>query len=127
MNKNSDWDLDLEFGKKFEQKLKSLLESKGKIEVKTERDTWKRTGNIVIEIRGRNDRESGISVTKADWRFHILSYEGDVKGMICLPVDKLKRICKEMVKKKVARVTMGGDDGVTQIILIPINKILEYV
>ena len=92
MNKNSDWDLDLEFGEKFEQKLKSLLESKGKIEVKTERDTWKRTRNIAIEIRGRGGRKSGISITKADWWFHILSYEGKIKGMLCLPVEELKSV-----------------------------------
>ena len=126
MNKDNRFDLDLKFGQDYEQKLEDLLKNKGKIEVKTERDIWKTTGNIAIEIRCRG-KASGISGAKADWWFHILSYEGDIKGMICFPVDKLKRICKDMVKKKVAKVTMGGDDGVTQIILVPINKILEYV
>ena len=64
MNKNSDWDLDLEFGKKFEQKLKSLLESKGKIEVKTERDTWKRTGEVGLLVKQSRKRWVSPTLTK---------------------------------------------------------------
>jgi hypothetical protein len=56
MNKNKDnkFDLDLSFGEIFEDKLAEILASK-KIEVKTERDIWKTTGNIAIEQGGDNN------------------------------------------------------------------------
>ena len=41
---NPNFDIDLEFGQVYEKKVQELLESKGKIEVKTERDTWLKTG-----------------------------------------------------------------------------------
>ena len=43
-NKDSKFDIDLEFGEKFEKSLAKIL-TLGKIEVKTERDKWKKTGN----------------------------------------------------------------------------------
>lgn len=71
---NSKFDLDLEFGQVYEEGLKKLLYSKGKVEVKTERDKWIETGNIAIEVMCRN-KPSGLSVTKSDWWFHILSLD----------------------------------------------------
>jgi hypothetical protein len=126
MNKDNRFDLDLKFGQDYEQKLEDLLKNKGKIEVKTERDIWKTTGNIAIEIRCRG-KASGISVTKADWWFHILSYKDEIKGMICVPVDELKSMCKAMLVGKIARIVKGGDDNEAQMILVPISKILQYL
>ena len=56
MDNYSKWDIDLHFGEYYEKLIKEIFEGKGKIEVKTERDKWKKTGNIVIEVRynGRN-------------------------------------------------------------------------
>ena len=51
-NKDNKFDVDLEFGEKFEKSLAKIL-TLGKIEVKTERDKWKRTGNIAIELSSR--------------------------------------------------------------------------
>ena len=42
------FDLDLAYGKVREELVKEMLQDK-KIEVKSERDVWKRTGNIAIE------------------------------------------------------------------------------
>ena len=86
--KNSDFDLDLKYGQIYEEGLKVLLESKGKVEVKTERDKWYDTGNMAIEVKC-NGKKSGLSVTKADWWFHIFAKDGQVKGMLCLPVSEL--------------------------------------
>ena len=44
-NKNNKFDIDLGFGTKFEKSLAKIL-SIGKMEVKTERDKWKKTRNI---------------------------------------------------------------------------------
>ena len=42
------FDLDLQYGKVREKKIAEMLENK-KIEVKSERDIWQKTGNIAIE------------------------------------------------------------------------------
>ena len=49
--KNNKFDIDLKYGQEREQKVASLLDAdKNKIEVKTERDWWYKTGNIAIEV-----------------------------------------------------------------------------
>jgi len=48
---NGNFDIDLDFGKIYEEKVRKIFEGNGGIEVKTERDMWKRTGNIAIEIK----------------------------------------------------------------------------
>ena len=42
------FDLDLQYGQVREQMVADMLQNK-KIEVKSERDVWQRTGNIAIE------------------------------------------------------------------------------
>ena len=44
-NDNSDFDIDLKYGQIFEKALALILQDET-IEVKTERDKWKETGNI---------------------------------------------------------------------------------
>ena len=46
-NKDNKFDVDLEFGEKFEKSLAKIL-TLGKIEVKNKRDKWKKTGNIAV-------------------------------------------------------------------------------
>ena len=71
--KNTKFDIDLKYGKEREDRVVSLLDKKkNKIEVKTERDWWHRTGNIAIETEYRG-KPSGLSVTKADYWVHILA------------------------------------------------------
>ena len=43
------FDIDLSYGKVREQMVADMLQDK-KIEVKSERDMWMRTGNIAIEV-----------------------------------------------------------------------------
>ena len=47
------FDLDLNFGQIYEEKVRDIFEGDGSIEVKTERDIWQKTGNFAIEIRYR--------------------------------------------------------------------------
>ena len=42
------FDIDLEYGKVREQQVADMLQDK-KIEVKSERDVWQKSGNIAIE------------------------------------------------------------------------------
>ena len=45
------FDIDLEFGKMGEKFVEKVFEGNSKVEVKTERDIWKNTGHIAIELR----------------------------------------------------------------------------
>ena len=65
----SNWDIDLKFGEDFEYSLANTL-TLGKVEVKTERDKWKETGNIAIELMNQGTL-SALTVTKAEWWAHI--------------------------------------------------------
>ena len=71
MVKNTKFDLDLQYGQLREQQVHDMFHNK-KIEVKTERDWWKKTGNIAIEYEC-NGKPSGIDKTESDFWIHILS------------------------------------------------------
>ena len=115
---------DLDFGKIGEKWVDSLL-SNGTVEVKTERDIWFTTGNIAIEMRGRDGRKSGISVTEATTWIHLLSLNGEVEGGFIFKVSDLKERIKQLHQSGDAKIVMGGDDNATQMILLPINKLFK--
>ena len=60
---------DMLYGKIGEDFTKELFEGNTKIEIKTERDIWRNTGNIAIEIRC-NGKPSGISTTESSVWMH---------------------------------------------------------
>jgi hypothetical protein len=117
----SNWDIDLKFGEDFEYSLANTL-TLGKVEVKTERDKWKETGNIAIELMNQGTL-SGLTVTKAEWWAHILSFNGNIESVILIPVDKLKRRVKQLVEDGRGKIVMGGDNNVSEIALIQIKDI----
>ena len=112
----------LEFGQLGEDFVKSMQSKNTKIEVKTERDIWKTTGNIAIEIRCRG-KKSGISVTEAETWVHLLSYENNIEGGFIFSTKYLKDKIVEMHKNKEIKLVMGGDDNMSQMVLIPIEKL----
>ena len=117
----SKFDIDLKFGESFEYSLGQIL-NMGKIEIKTERDIWVDTGNIAIELMNQGNA-SGLSVTEAEWWAQILSFKGDIKSVILLPVKELKKKVKHSVRHGQGRIVMGGDDNASEIALIPIKEI----
>ena len=119
----SKFDIDLKFGESFEYSLGQIL-NMGKIEIKTERDIWVDTGNIAIELMNQGNA-SGLSVTEAEWWAQILSFKGDIKSVILLPVKELKKKVKHSVRHGQGRIVMGGDDNASEIALIPIKEIHE--
>ena len=119
----SKFDIDLKFGESFEYSLGQIL-NMGKIEIKTERDIWVDTGNIAIELMNQGNA-SGLSVTEAEWWAQILSFKGDIKSVILLPVKELKKKVKHSVQHGQGRIVMGGDDNASEIALIPIKEIHE--
>ena len=66
-----------------------MQEGNNKIEVKTERDIWKTTGNIAVELR-YNGNPSGISSTDSNLWVHLLSYNGVIEGGFMFKVDQLR-------------------------------------
>ena len=116
------FDLDLKFGLLGEDFVRDMQNGNNKIEVKTERDIWKTTGNIAIEIRC-NGRPSGISTTGSAIWIHLLNYKEKIEGGFILPVPYLKARIKELLKEEKARIVMGGDFDASQIVLIPIKEL----
>tara|TARA_R100000988_G_C3910375_1_gene121728 strand:+ start:230 stop:667 length:438 start_codon:yes stop_codon:yes gene_type:complete len=120
-NKNNKFDVDLEFGEKFEKSVAKIL-TLGKVEIKTERDKWKKTGNIAIELSSRG-KLSGLNTTKADWWCQVLTLEGDIVGIYMWPIDLLKIIVKHSVKYGRGRMTMGGDNDTSELALVPLEDL----
>ena len=117
--KNNKFDIDLKYGHEREQRLASILDKdKNKIEVKTERDWWFKTGNIAIEVEC-NGKPSGIMATKADYWVHILA-EGD-KDYCRLIFDT--RTVKRLAKKYIGTLKNGGDGWRSRFVLIPLAEI----
>ena len=119
---NNKFDLDLDFGKVGEIYVEKVFEGDGRIEVKTERDIWAKTGNIAVEVRCRG-KLSGISTTDAKTWIQLLSIDKVIKGGFIMPVKQLKARIKELHESGEARLVMGGDDDASQMVLLPINKL----
>jgi hypothetical protein len=126
MSWNPKFDLDLKFGQVGEQWLKTLGAPGGlKIEVKTERDQWFATGNIVFEFRCRG-KPSGVATTEADFWVQILSKDGAVYGIFGWPTAQLKAFLRLVVKRPGdygARIVHGGDDKASEMLVIPISEL----
>ncbi len=123
LNDNSDFDLDLKFGKAHERKIAKLFGIKEEqIEVKTERDWWAKTGNLCIEVE-RRGKPTGISITKAKIWIHVLS-KGN-KQMLRLVFDV--GVLKKIVKKYKDNWKMVGDRKETKAVMIKFKDILNAV
>ena len=118
------FDLDLEFGKLGEEFVRDMQVGNKKIEVKTERDIWKNTGNIAIELRYKGN-PSGLSTTESSVWVHLLSYKGVIEGGFLLKVDLLKEKIKNLHKSGDLKMVMGGDDNMSQMALLPIKELWD--
>tara|TARA_R100000781_G_scaffold114571_1_gene85733 strand:- start:143 stop:529 length:387 start_codon:yes stop_codon:yes gene_type:complete len=122
------YDIDLPFGEKYEDTLSEILTDKmgSKVEVKTERDIWYKTGNIYVELVCR-EAFSGLVTTKADWWATILTLDEDVKRIVILPTNLMKKRVKQLIKNKIASYPVsGGDDDASIGALIPIKELISY-
>ena len=111
------FDLDLQYGKVREQLVADMLQDK-KIEVKSERGMWQKTGNIAIEMEC-NGKPSGVMATKSDYWVHILA-EGDKD--YCRLIFDTKTI-KRLAKKYISTLKAGGDGFRSKFVLIPLAEI----
>ena len=123
-NNDNKFDLDLQFGQGIESRLQKILASKGLVEIKTERDVWKRTKNFVIEIECRG-KPSGLMTTQADWWIHAFydSSQDEIEFAFLFQVNKLKKY----IHSKEHLVSYGGDDNQSKLIIIPIQDVHEIL
>ena len=117
--KKDKFDIDLDFGKVGEKVVEEMFEGDGTIEVKTEREIWKTSKNIAIEIRCRG-KLSGISTTTAKTWIHMLDGGG---GGFIFPVKDLRNKIKKRQEDGKLRLVMGGDDNAAQLALLPIEEL----
>ncbi len=120
MVKNSKFDLDLQYGQLREQQVHDMFHNK-KIEIKTERDWWKKTGNIAIEYEC-NGKPSGIDKTESDFWIQILANGTDNYCKLIFDVPRLKRLVE---KYKPTHSKMIGDRNASRCVLIPLNELFE--
>ena len=115
---------DMLFGRIGEEFTRDLFEGNTKMEIKTERDIWKTTGNIAIEIRCKG-KPSGISTTESSVWLHLLSYKGVIEGGFILKVDLLKDKIKKLQESGNLKMVMGGDFNESQMVLLPIKDLFD--
>ena len=119
--KNSKFDIDLKYGQEREKKIVSLLDQdKNKLEVKTERDWWAKTGNIAIEVECWG-KPSGLSKTEADYWVHILAIGKEDYCKLIFEVPKVKKIADKFKDNY----KMIGDHHASKCILIPLKELFQ--
>jgi hypothetical protein len=114
------FDIDLEYGKVREKQVADMLQDK-KIEVKSERDVWQKTGNIAIEYECYG-KPSGINATESDYWFHNLCIGEDTFATIVFDTNSLKRIIANLDKK---RSVSGGDNNASRMYLLNLQKLFS--
>ena len=114
------FDIDLCYGKVREKRVANMLQDK-KIEVKSERDMWARTGNIAIEYESYG-KPSGISATESDYWFHNLCIGDDTFATLVFDVPSLKRIIDNLDEK---RTVSCGDNGASKMYLVSLQKLFS--
>ena len=114
------FDIDLEYGQVREQLVADMLQDK-KIEVKSERDMWQRTGNIAIEYQSYG-KPSGIDATESDYWFHNLCVGDDTFCTLVFDTKSLKRIINNLDYK---RSVSGGDNNASRMYLLNIQKLFS--
>ena len=114
------FDIDLEYGQVKEQLVADMLQDK-KIEVKSERDLWQRTGNIAIEYESYG-KPSGIDATESDYWFHNLCVGEDTFCTLVFNTESLKKIINNLDYK---RSVSGGDNNASKMYLLNLQKLFS--
>lgn len=114
------FDLDLKYGQVKEKIVADMLQDK-KIEVKSERGMWLKTGNIAIEYESYG-KPSGIATTESDYWFHNLCVDEKVYATLVFKTDMLKQIVEQTNDKKTVS---GGDHNASKMYLMNIQNIFS--
>ena len=114
------FDLDLQYGKVREKNVADMLQNK-KIEVKSERGMWMKTGNIAIEYESYG-KPSGISATESDYWFHNLCIGEETFATLVFHTKSLRKIINNLDYKKTVS---GGDNNASKMYLLNIQKLFS--
>lgn len=126
-NRDDKYDIQLDAALVAERRLAETYatEKFEKIELKTEKWLWRRTGNIAIEYR-RNGQPSGISVTQADhWVHQCRSDDGATAFSLTFPVPRLKVLCRAAIKA--GRTRRGGDDNLSDMVILRLRDLWDLM
>ena len=111
---------DLKFGLGMEDEVVSMFKDK-KIEVKSEKGMWQRTGNIAIEFESWG-QPSGIDATESDYWFHNLCIGDEVFATLVFDTRSLRRIIENLDYKKSVS---GGDHNASRMYLLNLQKLFS--
>jgi|TARA_Y100000389_G_C16961676_1_gene271358 hypothetical protein len=114
------FDIDLAYGTVREEKIAEMLTDK-KIEVKSEKDMWQKTGNICIEYESWG-KPSGIKATEADYWFHNLCVGDNEFCTLVFKTDVLKTIVDKLDTFKTVA---GGDHKASKMFLVNLQKLFS--
>ena len=114
------FDIDLNYGKVREKQVAEMLQDK-KIEVKSERGMWQKTGNIAIEYQSYG-KPSGIAATESDYWFHNLCVGDETFCTLVFNTNSLKKIIDNLDSK---RSVSGGDHNASRMYLVNLQKLFS--
>ena len=114
------FDIDLAYGTVREEKIAEMLTNK-KIEVKSEKDMWQKTGNICIEYESWG-KPSGIKATEADYWFHNLCVGNNEFCTLVFKTDVLRTIVEKLDTFKTVS---GGDHKASRMFLVNLQKLFS--
>ena len=114
------FDLDLQYGSIREDKIADMLTNK-KIEVKSERDIWQKSGNICIEYESWG-KPSGIRATESDYWFHNLCIGKDEYCTLVFKTDTLRKIVDKLDTFKTVSC---GDNNASRMFLVNLQKLFS--
>lgn len=114
------FDIDLEYGKIRESQVLDMFEN-AKIEVKSERDIWQKSGNIAIEYECYG-KPSGIKATESDYWFHNLCINDETYATLVFRTDFLRRIIDSL---DYVRSVKGGDNMAARMYLLNIQRLFS--
>ena len=114
------FDIDLEYGKIRESQVLDVFEN-AKIEVKSERDIWQKSGNIAIEYECYG-KPSGIKATESDYWFHNLCINDETDAPLVVRTPFLRRIIDSLDYVKSVK---GGDHMASRMYLLNIQKLFS--
>ncbi len=133
----SKFDVDLDWSAIREQDVVDVFEHNGRLEIKTERDIWARTGNFAVELyriyKDNGKKQfSGLWDTDSDWWFIPLVKDNLTRRMFVIKTKELKWLINKFKKLgKYEIIPMGDKDSkfTTYGMVIPLWEIynLEHI
>jgi len=111
---------DLNFGLGMEDEVIDMFKGK-KIEVKSEKGMWQRTGNIAVEYESWG-KPSGIRATESDYWFHNLCIGKDEYCTLVFHTDTLRKIVDKLDTFKTVS---GGDNNASRMFLVNLQKLFS--